>query len=130
MSIYVCCCVCQQPSKHETLTQCWFNVGLAEQTVGQHCVNVSCLVRTLHIATELEFQFCDITSACDHDWLTRAGISLVISKRYRGTMMVLHLQCRPTIKPMPSKRYSIETSHVQREQTARPLGPDTHLLEV
>ena len=44
-------------------------------------------------------------------------------------MMVLHLQWRPTIKPMLFKRYSIETSHVQREQTARPLGPDTHLLE-
>ena len=70
------------------------------------------------------------TSACNHGWLARARISLVISKRYRCTMMVLHLQCRHTIKLMPSKRYSIETSHAQREQTARPLGPDTHLLEV
>ena len=42
----------------------------------------------------------------------------------------MHLQCRPTIKPILSERYSIETSHVQREQTVRPLGPDTHLLEV
>ena len=45
-------------------------------------------------------------------------------------MMVLHLQRRPTIKPMPSEHYSTETSHVQREQTARTLGPDTNLLEV
>ena len=82
---------------------------------------VSCLVGTLHIAW---------TSACDHGWLTIARISLVVSKRYRSTMIVLHLQCRPTIKPMPSKCCSIETSHVQRDQTARPLGPTTRLLEV
>ena len=76
--------------------------------VDQHCVNVSCLVGTLHIAS---------TPACDHGWLTtetticspwltRGRIYLVISKRYCGTMMVLHVQCRPTIKPMLSKRYS------------------------
>ena len=51
----------------------------------------------------------------------------VISKSNSGTMLVLHLQCRPTIKPMPSKRYSIETSHVQREQTARLLR-QTHIF--
>ena len=24
------------PSKHETFTQCWFNVGLLSKTMGQH----------------------------------------------------------------------------------------------
>ena len=28
-------CYCTQPSKHEALNQCWFNVGPASQTVGQ-----------------------------------------------------------------------------------------------
>ena len=97
--------------KHETLKQCWFNVA-------------STFVFSGNVTYRLNSRACVIMAG----W-QELGY-LVISKRYCGTMMVLHLQCRPTIKPMPSKRYSIETSHVQREQTVRPLGPDTDLLEV
>ena len=33
----------QVPSRHETLTQCWFNVGPPSSTLDQHWFNVSCL---------------------------------------------------------------------------------------
>ena len=35
-----------QPSKHETLIQCWFNVGPADDvlTLNTHLINVSCLL--------------------------------------------------------------------------------------
>ena len=32
-------------SKHETFTQCWYNVGSASQTLGQHCTKIGWMVR-------------------------------------------------------------------------------------
>ena len=67
--------------EYETLTQCWFNVASMSVFSG----NVT---------------YCLDSRAC----VIMAGWQelgyLVISKRYCGTMMVLHLQCRPTIKPV------------------------------
>ena len=33
------------PSKHDTLTQCWFNVGPASQKVGEHRHNIGLVYR-------------------------------------------------------------------------------------
>ena len=38
------CLLFVSPSKHETLDQCWVNVGLALKTMAQHWANVSCLL--------------------------------------------------------------------------------------
>ena len=33
------------PSKHDTSKQCWFSVGPASQTMGQHCSNIVSMCR-------------------------------------------------------------------------------------
>ena len=43
------------PSKHDTLKQCWFNVGPASQTVGQHLTNIVSMRRVFW--TEIKVGF-------------------------------------------------------------------------
>ena len=42
----------QQPSKHETLSQCCVNVGPASKTMGQHYLNIE-LIKRLVFAAKL-----------------------------------------------------------------------------
>ena len=39
-SLSMSLCVSQVPGRHETLTQCWFNVGPASATLAQHLSNI------------------------------------------------------------------------------------------
>ena len=55
------------PSKHGTLTQCWFDVGLASQTMGQHQTNFGWTSRVFLVYT-LAARECRPTTRCLIVW--------------------------------------------------------------
>ena len=46
----------RKPSKHNTLNQCWINVGSTSRTLTQHWVNVSCLLGYVLILSKPNLQ--------------------------------------------------------------------------